>query len=100
MSEQNLKIEQTETGVLFSVKVVPASSRNCIAGLLGEMLKVKLSAPAEKGKANQALIELLSKTFGVKKNQISILAGQTNPVKRIRITSLTADVIKSKLPLK
>ncbi len=100
MANQQLQIEEINNGIIFAVKVVPASSRTCIAGLLGGMLKIKLSAPAEKGKANDALIELLSETFDVKKNQISILAGHTNPVKRIQITSLTAETIKSKLPVK
>ncbi len=99
MPNQQLQIEEIEGGVIFSVKVVPASSRTCIAGLLGGMLKVKLSAPAEKGKANDALIDLLCEIFGIKKNQISILTGHTNPVKRIQITSLSADAITSKLPL-
>ena len=53
MSEQELKIENNDRGIILSVKVVPASSRTCIAGLLGGMLKVKLAAPAEKGKANE-----------------------------------------------
>ncbi len=34
------------------IKVVPASSRDCIAGWLGETLKVRVRAPAECGKAN------------------------------------------------
>ena len=96
MADKDLKIEETEGGVIFSVKVVPGSSRTCIAGFLGGMLKVKLAAPAEKGKANKALIELLSDSFGVKKNQISILTGHTNPVKRIQISGITADGIKNK----
>jgi uncharacterized protein (TIGR00251 family) len=96
MSEKDLTIEEINGGVIFSVKVVPGSSRTCVAGFLGGMLKVKLAAPAERGKANQALIELLSKTFGVKKNQISILTGHTNPVKRIQITNLTANNVKNK----
>lgn len=99
MAEKDLKIEQTEGGVIFSVKVVPGSSRTCIAGLLGGMLKVKLAVPAEKGKANQALIELLSDAFDTKKNNIKIISGYTSPVKRIQISGLGPRDIKSKLSL-
>ena len=96
-AEKSLKIEQINGGIIFTVKAVPGSSRTCIAGLLGEMLKVKLAAPAEKGKANQALIVLLSDTLGIKKNNIKIVSGTTNPVKRIQISGLKSDDIKSKL---
>lgn len=98
VANKDLKIEQSGGRIVFSVKVVPGSSRTCVSGLLDGMLKVKLAAPAEKGKANKALIELLSDTFGIKKNDVKIISGETNPVKRILISGLSAEDIKSKLP--
>ena len=76
---------------------MPGSSRTCISGLLDGMLKVKLATPAEKGKANKALIELLSDTLGIKKNDVRIISGVTNPIKRIKISGLSTENIKSKL---
>ena len=52
-------IEMTDQGVEFSVKVVPGGSRDEIAGMLGDALKIKVSAQAEGGKANRAVCELL-----------------------------------------
>jgi uncharacterized protein (TIGR00251 family) len=93
----NLKIEQKENGVVFAVKVVPASSRTGIGGLLGGMLKVKVAAPPEKGKANKCLVEFLAKQLGVKKNQISIISGQTNPVKTIQAAGISIEALLEKL---
>ena len=94
-----LKIQEVNGAVVFSVKVVPRSSKTAIAGVLGGMLKVKLSAAPEKGKANQALIEFLADTLGVKKNSVKITSGLTSPVKTIEITGISAETLLQKLNL-
>lgn len=67
------------------VKVVPGASRNEIAGKLGDELKVRVSAPAEGGKANKAVIQLLADHFSVNAKNIKIISGQTSPHKQIEI---------------
>lgn len=84
-------IEKTAEGIRFSVKVVPGSSRTSLAGILEGSFKVRVAAPPEKGKANQKLIEFLSHLLGVRKNQITILAGATSPVKTMEITGITLE---------
>ena len=84
---------QIADGVSFRVKVVPGSSRTAIAGTLGGMLKVKIAAAAEKGKANAALIEFLAEKLAVKKNSIMIVSGQSNPVKEIVIDGIPAEQV-------
>jgi uncharacterized protein (TIGR00251 family) len=68
--------------------------------MLGEMVKIKVTAPPEKGKANQCLVEFLAKKLGVKKNAISIIAGQTNPVKQVQVLGVSTDSLKEKLKIK
>jgi uncharacterized protein (TIGR00251 family) len=90
-------IQEIEGGVVFTVKVVPGSSRTGIAGILGGILKIKVAAAAEKGKANKSLIDFLAQTAGVRKNNVKIISGQTNPVKRIQISGITAEQIINRL---
>lgn len=97
MADKDLKIEKIEGGVVLTIKAVPGSSRTCIAGNLGGMLKIKLAAVAEKGKANKSLIDFLAETLGVRKNDVRILSGQTNPVKRVQISGVTAEQLISRL---
>jgi uncharacterized protein (TIGR00251 family) len=97
VAEKDLKIEKIDGGTVFTVKVVAGSSRTCIAGLLGGMLKIKIAAPAEKGKANKCLVDFLAKTFGVRKNDVKIISGQTNPVKRIKISGISGEQLLSRL---
>ena len=95
----NLAIETTEGGVFFRVKVIPSSSRTMIGGVLDEMLKIKVSAAAEKDKANQCLIKFLAKQLGVKKGAVRIISGQTNAVKSVEVLSVTVERVKEKLGL-
>ena len=92
-----LDITDCDGGVIVAVKVVPGASRTAIAGELSGMLKIKVSAAPEKGKANQSLIEFLAKRLGVKKNAVSIVAGKTNPVKRVQICGMTAEEVMGEL---
>ncbi len=95
----DLTIENTKGGVVFSAKIVPGSSRTAVCGLLEGMVKVKVAAQPEKGKANRCLLEFLAKQLGVKKNAISIISGQTNPIKRIQVLGISADALLKKLNL-
>jgi len=96
----NLKIEEHNEGAVFVAKVVPGSSGPTrICGLLEDMLKIKVSAPPEKGKANQCLVKFLSKQLGVNKNAVSIISGTTSPVKHVRISGMTANMLRMKLNL-
>jgi len=92
-----LNIREVEGGVVFTVKVVPASSKTAISGLLDGMIKVKVSAAPEKGKANRCLAEFLAKQLGVKKSNIRIIAGQTNPVKKVQVLGVSAETVVGKL---
>ncbi len=77
-------------GVVFTAKIVPGSSRTTVAGALGNMIKIRVAAAPEKGKANECLIAYLARQLGVKKNAIEILSGHTNPVKQVRVAGVSA----------
>ncbi len=85
--------------MVFTAKVVPGSSRTKAAGLLGGMVKIKVAAAAERGKANRCLIEFLAKALGVKTSSVSILSGLTNPVKRIKVDGVRAESLMKRLNL-
>jgi uncharacterized protein (TIGR00251 family) len=74
------------SGISFQVHVQPGASRNQILGLHGDALKLKLTAPPVEGRANKACIEFLSDVLNVPKSGLEIVMGQSNRLKRIRIT--------------
>ncbi len=84
---------------MFTAKVVPGSSRTTVAGVLEDMVKVRVAAAPEKGKANQCLVTFLAKQLGVRKSDIEIVSGQTRPVKQVRVMGISAAVLLEKLGL-
>ncbi|MHC4640740.1 MAG: DUF167 domain-containing protein [Planctomycetota bacterium] len=95
----NLTVEQIDGGIVFAVKVVPGSSRTAVCGLLDGMVKIKVSAAPEKGKANKCLLDFLAKQLGVKKNAVSIISGKTSAVKGVRVMGISAEQLSNKLNL-
>ena len=85
--------------MIFTAKVVPGSSRTAVAGVLADMVKVRVAAAPEKGKANQCLVAFLANQLGVRKNAVEIVSGQTQPVKRVRVAGISAAELLEKLGL-
>ena len=80
-----MPIKESEDGLTFSVYVQPRASKLTVVGLHDGALKIKLTAPPVGGAANKQCIQLLSKTLGVPKSDISIIGGKTRRKKQIRI---------------
>ncbi len=81
----------------LQIKVIPSSSKDCIAGWLEDTLKVKVKAPPEKGKANKAVIKTLEKTLELPKGSITISSGTTSTRKIIEINGVDENSINKKL---
>ena len=95
----SLGVKEIDGGVVFTAKIVPGSSRTAACGLLNDVLKVKVAAAPEKGKANKCLVEYLARLLGVKKNAVRIISGQTSPVKQVQVSGLSAGTLLAKLNL-
>lgn len=95
----NPTIRETDEGVVFAAKIVPGSSRTTVSGLLNGMIKIKISAAPEKGRANQCLLDFLAKQLGVKKNDVSIISGRNSPVKEVQVRDISAEMLLNKLGL-
>ena len=86
-----------EHRIRVRVKAVPGASRDTIAELLGDRVKVRISAPPEGGKANKAILKLFAKSLGIKPAQVSIISGSTNPEKIIEIIGVESDSLSDLL---
>jgi uncharacterized protein len=82
-------------GIELRVKVVPGASHSEIVGVLGDRLKIRIAASPEKGKANQALLLLITNWLGTK--NIELVAGRSNAEKTVRVAgihSLSAEQLR------
>jgi hypothetical protein len=67
-------------------KVIPRSAQNEIVGEMADgTMKVKVSAPPEKGKANEALCAFLAEHYSVARGEVTIVSGHSAALKLVRI---------------
>lgn len=81
----------------LNLKVVPGASTSAIFGWLGDCLKVKVTAPPEKGKANKAVEVLMCEALGLPKEAARIVKGTTSQQKVIELREVSLAEIQSKL---
>jgi hypothetical protein len=65
--------------------VTAGASRSRVAGVHGGALKLSVSAPPERGKANREVLRLVAQAFGVAPKSVEIVAGETSPDKLVRL---------------
>ena len=82
-----LSIKKNSRGVVFKVLVQPRSSKNMLAGLHDDALKVKLTAAPVNNAANRMSIKFLAKALGVPKTSLEILSGHTSRNKQVLLHS-------------
>jgi len=84
--------------VKLQIKVVPKSSRNGVAGWMGDTLKVWVTAPPERGKANVAVQAVLADALGVSRESIRLVAGLKSSRKVVEVEGLAAAEVHRRLP--
>jgi uncharacterized protein (TIGR00251 family) len=72
----------------LQVRVQTRSSRNEIAGLHGEGIRVRLTAPPLQDRANRQLQKLLAQILGLSKDRVLILSGHHSRTKMVGIRGL------------
>lgn len=77
-------------GVLYlDVKVIPKAAKTFFVGVLeeedAEVVKIKVAAVPEKGKANVELCRFLAGVFDVPKHAVAVVRGQTSQRKVVKI---------------
>jgi len=86
------KIYEIKNGEIYIyVKVQPKSSKNRIAGLYSDMLKINVKAPAVEGAANKELIKFISKEFNVSKSEVKIKGEKSK--RKVLILPFKDDII-------
>ena len=90
-----MSIIDEDSSVVVTVRVTPRSSRTEILWVQDGVLKVKLNAPPVDGAANAELVKLLARKLGVSRSAIELVSGQTSRTKRLRVTGVTHEQVRS-----
>jgi uncharacterized protein (TIGR00251 family) len=90
-----IDVEAHNEGCIVLVRAQPGARRNCVTGICNRQLKVAVTAPPDKGKANDALVEVIAEALNVKRSQVELISGRGSRVKKFLIRGTTiADVIR------
>jgi len=84
----SVRFRPLASGVRIAVRLTPKGGRDAIDGWAQDaegraLLKARVAAPPEDGKANAALIALLAKRLGLAKSAVSIASGDTSRLKQV-----------------
>jgi len=93
-----LPLREEKDGVSFKVRVQPRASKNQVAGLFEDALRVRLTAPPVDGEANEACRAFLADLLSVSRSQVEILSGLTGRNKVVKIKGVSASQVQKHLP--
>jgi len=79
------------------LRVVPGAPSDGIVGRHGEAWKVRVAAPPEDGRANDAVVRLLAETLGAPRVDVTLVAGHGSRDKVVEVTGLEPDDIERRL---
>jgi hypothetical protein len=77
------------------LKVVPSSRISRVAGIHGDCLKIRISEPPEKGKANRELVTFLSEILSIPRQDIVILHGQGDAYKKVLLKNISSSSVSA-----
>ena len=71
--------------IQLTIRVVPRASKPGVAGTRGGAILVRLQSPPVEGAANDELVQVIARAFGVAKRDVAIIAGEHSKLKRVAI---------------
>jgi uncharacterized protein (TIGR00251 family) len=90
-------IQEKNEDAIVALRVYPNAKKEIIDGIRDDHLIVRLNAPANEGKANKALVRFMSKMLRVPKSRISLVRGEKNRLKVIRIKGMSPVEVREHL---
>jgi hypothetical protein len=88
-------IRETNDGVEVDLLVVPNASRATVVGVHGARVKIRVTSPPERNKANAAVIDLLRHATGAKR--VEVARGRTGRHKTVLLTGVTITSVRQRL---
>lgn len=86
-----------EGGVTIDLLVQPRASRSRFGPAHGDRIKVSVTCPPVDGAANQAVIDLVSKTFDRSRSEVEVIRGHSSRRKTLRVMGIGAALVAERL---
>ena len=92
-----IELTPSRDGVLVNVHAQPGARRNAVIGEREGAVRVAVTAPPDKGKANAAILDVLAEALGLRPSQLLLVSGETSRRKRILLTGIAPDDARSRI---
>ena len=92
-----IDLKVTAQGVLVPVLAQPGAKRSAIVRFQAGAVKIAVNQPPDKGRANEAIVEMLAKTLDLPLRSVELVAGATSRKKMILIRGGDPDAIRTDL---
>jgi len=90
-------VERRRDGPAFDVVARAGGRKNAVRGEHDGALRVTVTAAPEKGKANAAILEVLAAALELRRGQIELVAGETNPRKTFLVRNIDVEELERRL---
>jgi uncharacterized protein len=87
----------TVASTRLRLRVSPGAGRSAIVGRHGDGWKVRVTAPPEQGRANEAVLRLLATKLAVPREAVSLVSGHSGRDKIVELTGLGPALIERRL---
>ncbi len=89
-----IELQPHPQGVILPVRAHAGARQNGVLGVRQGMLRVAVTDAPEKGKANKAIVAVLSRALGVPKSSVELVAGATSAQKRFLVVGVEMDELR------
>jgi uncharacterized protein len=89
-----IELKECDQGILVPVRAQPKARRNAIVGTHAGRLRIAVSEPPDKGKANRAVGAILAGALGVSPSRVMLVAGASSSNKTFLVTSLSLEAVR------
>jgi hypothetical protein len=79
------------------LRVAPGAARAAVVGRHGDGWKIRVAAAPERGRANEAVLELLARTLSLPRGSVSLVAGSTSRDKIVELAGIPPEEIDRRL---
>ena len=90
-------LRETAGGVVLTLKVIPRSSVNAVAGVQADALKLKITAPPVDSAANAEVVRFLAQVLDVPRGAVQLLRGATSRHKQVQVVGLSGSQLLQRL---
>lgn len=92
-----INLQTHADGILLLVRAHAGAKRSEVRDIQAGALRVSVTQAPEKGKANQAIIALLADALDLKRSQIELASGATNPQKKFLIRGIDRETLAARI---